>query len=96
VRRCEIHDVQVVTHAGSVSGRIVAAEYGELVAQTRGGLGYIGHERFRFADRQLADPTARVRADGVEVAQGDAPERGPRGRDVVQDRLAHLFGATVR
>ena len=65
----EVDDVDVVAHAGAVVGGIVVAVDVQLLKLADGHLGYVGHQVVGDAARILADESALVRADGVEVAQ---------------------------
>ena len=73
----KIDDVDVVAHAGAVGRVVVAADApADVGASTDGDLRDVGHQVVRHAARVLADQSALVRADRVEVAQaGDAPRR---------------------
>ena len=93
----EVHDVDEVTQAGAVGGGIVVAEDGQALTLADGGLGDEGDEVVGNAAREFADEGARVRADGVEVAQEDALDGAVGGfHGVLEDVLAHGLGVAVR
>ena len=91
----EVHDVDIVAHARAVRRVIVVAKDAQALAAADGRLRDIGHEVVRHAARVLADEAARVRADGVEVAQQhDRPARV--GHDIVaQDLLADVLRPAI-
>ena len=91
----EIDDVQIVAHARAVRRGIVVAENAQLLAPSGGGLRDIRHQIVGDAARVLADESARMRADGVEVPQQhDGPARIGLRR-VGEDLLAHVFRPAV-
>ena len=92
----EVHDVDVVAQAGAVLGGIVVAEDAEAGALADGGLGDERDQVVRDAARELADEGARVRADGVEIAEEDALDCTAVGfHRVAEDVLAHGLGVAV-
>ena len=92
----QIDDVDVVADAGAVGRRIVVAEDAQAFADPGGGLRHIGDQVLGYAARKLADQGRGMRADRVEVAQGDAPQTGMGGDGVAQDVFGDLFGVAVR
>jgi hypothetical protein len=96
----EIHDVNVVAHAGAVGRRIVVAKNTQLPAFACRHLGHVGQEVVRNAIRFLADQAAGVRADGIEIAQArDSPLLiGLRqvGQNVFDHQLAGAVGVGRR
>src|SRR5207245_920499 len=66
--------VDVIAHAGAVGRRIIVAPDADLVAAPDGGLHDERHQIVGNAARVLADATALVRADGIEITkQRDVP-----------------------
>ena len=65
----EVHDVDVVAHAGTVGRRIVAPPHAKARQLADRDLRDVGHEVVRDAARVFADSPRGVRADGVEVAK---------------------------
>ena len=91
----EIDDVQIVAHARAVRCGIVVAEYAQILAPSGGGLGDVRHQIVRDAARVLADESARMRADGVEVPQ---QHNGPFAVGLCrigEDLLAHVLRPAV-
>ena len=70
----QVHDVNVVAHAGAVFGGIVFSEDVNVCAPADGHLADVRHQVVGNALRVFADQPAGMRADGIEVAQqNDAP-----------------------
>ena len=91
----KIHDVDIVAHAGAVGRIIVVAEHVQALQPADGRLRDVGHEVVRHAARILADEAARVRTDGVEVAQQhDRPARVGH-YTVAQDLLTDVLRPAV-
>ena len=92
----EIHDVNIIAHAGAVRRIVVVAKDAQAFQPADGRLRNVGHEVVRHAARILADEAARVRTDGVKVAQQhDRPARV--GHNIVaQDLLADVLRPTIR
>ena len=95
MRAGQIHHVDIVADARSVGSRVVVAEDRKALAQPGGRLRDIGHEVLRHAARQLADQGRGMRADGVEIAQGNALHPLEGSHRVAQDVFAHLLGVAV-
>ena len=91
----QVHDVDVVPHAGAVGRGVVVAEHAQLGPLAGGDLGDVGHEVVGHASRAFTDQAAVVRAHRVEVAQaGQAPGR-IGGRQIAQDFLDVQLAAAV-
>ena len=91
----QVDDVDVIAHAGAVGRGIVVAEDVDVVELAHGDLGNIGHEVVRDALGVLADETALMGADGVEITQQhDVPALVGRV-EVAQHLLVHRLGTTV-
>ena len=88
--------MDVVPDARAVLGRIVVAEHVELFELADRDLRDVGHKVVGDAVGILADESALVRADGVEVAQNRDVHRLVRLVDVAQDVLDHQLGRAVR
>ena len=83
--------MDVVADTGAIGGGVIVAEHLQLRQFSHRDLGDEGHQIVRDAVRVLADPSAGVRADRVEVAQqGDVPAR-VRPVQIAQDFLNHQF-----
>ena len=91
----EIDDMDVIAHAGAVVGVVVVAENAQILELADGGLRDIGHEVIRYAPGILADETAGMSADGVEIAQQHYAPRGVSLYIVAQYLLAHKFCPAV-
>ena len=99
----QVHHVDVVPDSGAVRGVVVVAEYGQVGSTTHGHLRHVGHEIVRGSVGVLADHSARVGADGVEVPEHrDAPVVGLLGDrlgltrlEVAQDLLDHELRPAV-
>ena len=91
----EVYDVDVVTEAGSVLGRIVIAEDAQAFAFSNRGLSDERHEIVRHTARKLADKGRRMGSDRVEVAKGDTLDSRAGRYSVAKDVLAHLLGVAV-
>ncbi len=87
--------MDIVAHAGTVSGGIIAAENRELLPQAAGSLGDIGHQVVGDTAGMLADPAAGVGARRVEVAQDGNIPGALRGVQVSQHFLDHQLAAPV-
>ena len=74
----QIHDMDVVAHAGAVGGRVVVAKDVDLLQLADSDLGDVGHEIVGDAVGVLADQSGRMRTDGVEATH--AAQRSARGR----------------
>ena len=92
----EIHDVNIIAHAGAVRRIIVVAKDAQAFQPADGRLRNVGHEVVRHAARISPMRAARVRTDGVKVAQQhDRPARV--GHNIVaQDLLADVLRPTIR
>ena len=76
----EVHNVDVVAHARAVGGVVVAAKDGQRLPPPDRDLRHVRHQIVRRAAGVLADAAGGVRADGVEVAEGDDAPLLPGGR----------------
>src|SRR5690606_36734068 len=83
----QVHDVQVVAHAGAVDGGVVIAEDLQALTSANGDLGDVGHQVVGGALLFFADAAAGMGADRVEVAQQDGAELGLRGAPVFDQLL---------
>ena len=70
----EVDDVDEVSLAGTVWGRVVIAEDGEAFADADGCLGDERDEIVRDPARKFSDKGGRMCADWIEVAQGYAAD----------------------
>ena len=95
MRPRQVDDVDEVADARPVGRVVVVAEDPQLRPDADGGLRDVGHEVVGDARGQLADERRRVRADGVEVAQGDHAQGVPGGRGVAEDLLADALRVAV-
>lgn len=92
----QVHDVDVVPHAGPVGRGVVVAKDVQFGPQARSHLGDVGHQVVRHASGTFADQAAVVRPHRIEVPQaGDAPGR-IGGRQVAQDFLDVQLAAAIR
>ena len=91
----EIHDVDVVANAGAVGRRIIAAENVQALASAVGDLRHIRQEIIRHAIRRLADQSAFMGANRVEITQArDSPVRIGM-RQISQHVFDHQFAGAV-
>ena len=89
----QVGDLDVVAHAGSVSRRIVFAEYFEAPMSPQRGL-HPALDQMRRVRRRLAQPPLRIGARDIEVAQRDVAEVvGPGG--ILEHPLDHQFRPSV-
>ncbi len=88
----QIHDVNVVAHAGAVRGCVVIPEHVQMRAEADCHLRHEGHEVVRRALRIFTDQSARVRADRIEVAENPDAPRGIASLQIPQ----HLFHGQFR
>ena len=85
----QIYDMDVVAHAGAVGGVVVVAENAEFLAQSDRGLRNVGHQIVRDSVGVLAYAAARMRTDGVKVAQQHHVPFGVGLLHVAQDFFEH-------
>ena len=91
----EINDMNVITNAGAIGGRVIAAKDAEFRPTTDRHLRDERHQIIGNALRVFADQTALMRPDRVEITQqGHAPAR-IRGPDIPQHLLDVQLGAPV-
>ncbi len=95
MRPRQIHHVDVVAYAGTVTGRVVAAEHLQPFAQAHRHLAYVRHQVVRDARGVLADQAGRMRAHRVEVAQVGGTEFRIRLAQVADQFLHHQLGPAV-
>ena len=91
----QIDNMNVVAHTGAVRRGIVVAEHVQMVALADGGLRNIRHKIIGNAVRMLADFSAFVRTDRVEIAQVHDRPFGVRFCDVAQDLFPHVLCPAV-
>ena len=87
--------MDVVPDAGAVHGGVVVAEDAELLPDARRHLRDVGHQVVGYAVGPLADQTALVGADGVEVPQQHHGQRLVRRGRRAQDLLDEVFRPAV-
>ena len=91
----KIHHMDVVPDTGAVRGVVVVAEYGQLFPAAHCHLGDKGHQVVGDASGILADASALMGADGVEIPQqADAPVLVGKG-DAGKDLLGHVLRPAV-
>ncbi len=84
-----------VAYAGTVARVVIIAQHRQKLTATDGDLRDKGHEVVRASLRVLADATADVRADGVEVAQQRDRPAVVGGVQILQNPLDEQFGGAV-
>src|SRR3954471_7201559 len=92
----EIHDVDVVAHAGAVGRRIIVAPDAQRGLLADRDLRDVREEIVRNAARVLADRSRGMRADRIEVAQRHVTKIPTSGGAVGEDVLDHQLGLAVR
>ena len=93
---CQIHHVDVITHACAVMGGPVAAKHLQLFAAADGDLGNEGKEVVGDAQGVLSDLAAGVGTHGVEITEGcDAPSVGSTGVEISEHLFNRSFGKAV-
>lgn len=90
--------MDVITNTRAIRRRVVVPKHPERVSRelANSDLGKEGQQVARFPDGVLANLARRVRAGGVEVAEGDrAPDARLRVAQVLEDELDHVLCAAV-
>ena len=64
----QVYYVDIISDAGSVGGVVVVAEYVKLFQLAYGNLGDVGHQVIGDAVGVLADGSALMGTDGIEIA----------------------------
>ena len=83
----QVHDVDVVAHAGAVGGGVVVAEDVDFFQLADGDLGDVRHQVIGDAVGVLADEAGLVGTDGVEVPQQGHVQLRVSLADIGQDAL---------
>ena len=91
----QVHDVDVVAHAGAVGGGVVVAEDVDFFQLADGDLGDVGHQVVGDAVGVLADEAGLMGTDGVEVAQQGHVQLRVSLADIGQDALGEGLGGAV-
>ena len=91
----QIDHVDIIAHAGAVGRGVIVAEHVQAVQLADGDLRDIGHEVVGDAVRVLADQTALMRADGVEIAQQHDAPLVVGGVNVLEDIFNVKLGRAV-
>ena len=92
---CQIHDMDVITHTGSVRSVIIVSEYSDAVQFTDRHLRNVWKQVVRDSFRILSDQSALMCSDRVEVTKQDhVPFRICR-MDICQHLLQHALGPSV-
>lgn len=91
----QIHDVDVITDAGTVVGGPVVSENMQLFQLPCRHLGNVGDQIIGDAVGILPDQSRRVCADGVEIAEQRDPQLRVRLAAVRQNLLDKEFGISV-
>lgn len=94
MRVCKIEDMNEIPHAGPVAGIVVCAEHLEMRTAFQCRI-HRDRDRMRFRRMPLADPSLRVRAGRVEIAQDERPEALIL-IEVLQDLLDDEFASAIR
>src|SRR5207244_5724724 len=90
----QVLDVDVITYAGTVTGRVVVAKYLQLLAQASRHLGHKRHQIIGRAQRHFSEQTTRMSCNGVEVAKhSDIQLAGLR--KTLQNLLTLQFGQSI-
>ena len=92
----QIHDVDVIAHAGAVHSVIVAAKNLQLLAAAHGDLRDKGQQVVGNVRGVFANQAACMRTDGVEVAQHSQRPLRVRAVEVSQNLFHHELAATIR
>ena len=64
----QVYYVDIISDAGSVGGVVVVAEYVKLFQLAYGNLGDVGHQVIGDTVGVLADGSALMGTDGIEIA----------------------------
>ena len=91
----EIDDMDIIADAGAVGCVVIIAEYMDHFQLAGSDLGDIGQQVVGDALGILADETAHMGADGIEIAQQHHSPLIIRAPDIGQDALLHGFCLTV-
>ena len=91
----QIHHVDIVPYACAVRRVVVVAENTQLRQLAHRHLSHIRHQIVRNALGILADFSARMRADGVEVPKQNHAPLGIGSPNIGQNLLQHPFGPSV-
>ncbi len=96
VAACEIHDMDVVTDAGTIRCVIVVAEDIDLRKLSNGHLCHVWQQIVRDALRILADETRLVGTDRVKVTKQDDVPLWICGMNICENLLLHPLGPAIR
>ena len=91
----QIHHMDIVTHPGTIVGRIVVAEYRQATQFPHCHLGDIGDEVIRDAVRIFADHARGMGADRIKITQRCDAHLWRRHGQILQDLLDHQLGGAI-
>ena len=92
----QVHNVDVVAHAGAIGGRVIIAVHMHFFQLANGNFGDVGHQVVGDAVRVLADLSGRMCTDGVEVTQQSNVQLRVCLAAVGQDALGKHLGSAIR
>ncbi len=92
----QIHDVNIITHAGTVGSGIIITVHRHGFQLTNRDLGDVRNQIIGDTVRILTNPTRWMGADRVEIAQAGNAEIGLCTREVSQNLFDHQLRRAVR
>ena len=96
VPNCQIDDVDVIAHPGSIRRLVVVAPDIDLPASSDGNLRNKRHQIIRNTKRIFANQTALMRATRIEITQYPYAQLLLRFDTVTQNLFDHNLASTVR
>ena len=95
VTHCQIHNVDVIPDTCAVRGVVIVAVDLDMIQLAGCHLCHIRHQVVGDAVGVLAQQTAHVCADGVEIPQRHRREVGVSRTDIPQDLFDHHLGIAI-
>lgn len=91
----KVYHMDIVSYTSTVMGIVVVAEHAKFLADADGGLSNIGHQVVGDSVRILADETALVDSDWIEVAKQHHVPLWISLLNIHQYLLKHRLGPSV-
>ena len=91
----QIHNVNIVTHSGSVWGVVVISIHRQPVPAPLRDFGDVGNKIIRYTLRLLANTARRMSANRIEIAQIDSRKCGIGAAPILDHLFDNSLGMTI-